>query len=276
MTTTTATPKSILSGRIFAGQFPVPKADNIDALARFSKPAPIADFLREQQRHGVNTIMTLGEDKIVAALRSLKRDGSPMTVLPVIPNVSGYIREATEYGLVGAGIRRLVRVGPLGFFRAALVGARNPFKVLKKDFPTMLQALYEIEMGEFGQFRPPAVFLHHQMTDLFLSFQNRQFFADYERIMRRRFKTRPALATSNFPALAAKLKEWNIPIRIIAAPLNPDGFLMPGGLDAYREHLDTDHFILIADRTSTNGPTTPEDKKAIAQTPNLRGIVVEP
>ncbi len=272
---TTAAPKPILSGRVFSGQLPLPKADNIDALARFSKPAPIAEYLREQQRRGINTIITMGEEKVVAALRLLKRGGSPMTVLPVIPNVPGYVREATEYGLVGAGIRRLVRVGPLGFFRAALVGARNPFKVLKKDFPTMLQALYEIEMGEFGQFRPPAVFLHHQMTDLFLSFQNRQFFADYERIMRRRFKTRPALATSNFPALAAKLKEWNIPIRIIAAPLNPDGFLMPGGLDAYREHLDTDRFILLADRTSTHGPTTPQAQKWCAQTLSVKGIVCE-
>ncbi|MFW6287012.1 MAG: hypothetical protein ACOC29_03625, partial [Candidatus Sumerlaeota bacterium] len=214
MTHSDFVPKRILSGRIFSGQLPAPKGDNLEALAHLSKPHDIVAFLRKEQRHGTNAIMTMGEEKVVAALKKLKHQGNSMTVLPIIPNVPGYVREATEYGLVGAGLRRLLRVGPMGFFRAGLVAARHPLKVLKKDFPTMLKALYEIEMGEFGRLKPPAVFLHHQMTDLFLSFQNREFFADYERIMRLDFKTRPAHATSNFAALAQKLEEWDIPIKI--------------------------------------------------------------
>ena len=318
-------PKLILSARPLLGEAAASPEERRDAFARFNTPESIRDYLAEARQTGFRAILTLGDERILAALKLLKRQGTntdaytasatsssggtsspggtsssggtsspgnPPTrnapparnaraarngfhVLPIIPNVLGYVREATEYGLAGAGMRRLLRVGPLGFLRVSLVGALNAPKVLRKDFPTLLSILYELEMGEFHQFAPPAVFLHHQMTDLALSFGNRAFFENYAVLMRERFHTEPGLVTSNFALLAARLTDWDVPIRHIVAPFNRAHFLMPGGLEAYQRPLESGRFRLIADRLSPEFPTpTAEIEWALCQ-PQVSSVVVE-
>jgi hypothetical protein len=280
-------PKLILSSRMVLGEAAASQEAKLDALARFGTPESIRDYLAEAQRAGFGAILTLGDGRVVAALKLLRRQAAngngrgggakrgEFQVLPIIPNVLGYVREATEYGLAGAGIRRLLRVGPLGFLRASMVGALNAPKVLRKDFPTLLSILYELEMGEFRQFAPPVVFLHHQMTDLALSFGNRAFFEKYAVLMRDRFHTEPGLVTSNFALLAARLTEWNVPIWHIAAPFNRSNFLMPGGQDAYCRALEGGRFHLIADRISPEFPTPTADIEWALGQPRVSSVVVD-
>jgi hypothetical protein len=297
-------PKLILSARPLLGEAAASPEERRDAFARFNAPESIRDYLAEARLAGFHAVLTLGDERVVAALKLLKHDnanggrkGAPARnghagpngvlarngraahngfhVLPIIPNVLGYVREATEYGLAGAGLRRLLRVGPLGFLRASLAGALNAPKVLRKDFPTLLSILYELEMGEFHQFAPPVVFLHHQMTDLALSFGNRAFFEKYAVLMRERFHTEPGLVTSNFVLLAARLTDWDVPIRHIVSPFNRAHFLMPGGLEAYQRALESGRFRLIADRLSPEFPTpAAEIEWALGQT-QVSSVVVE-
>lgn len=297
-------PKLILSARPLLGEATASPEKRRDAFARFNTPESIRDYLAEARQTGFRAILTLGDERVVAALKLLKHDnanggrnsaparndhagpdglparnGRPVRngfhVLPIIPNVPGYVREATEYGLAGAGTRRLLRVGPLGFLRASLVGALNAPKVLRKDFPTLLSILYELEMGEFHQFSPPAVFLHHQITDLALSFGNRAFFEKYAVLMRERFHTEPGLVTSNFALLATRLTDWDVPIRHIVAPFNRAHFLMPGGLEAYQRPLETGRFRLIADRLSPEFPTPAAEIEWALCQPQVSSVVVE-
>jgi hypothetical protein len=270
-----ALPARVLSGRIFQGQAPQARADNLEALARYSNPAETAATLRRAMDAGIGGLLTLGEASVLAAMRTLRGEGRAPVLLPVLPNVSGYIREATEFGLVGAGLRRLARMGPVGMARAGLAGLRHPMRVLRKDFPAMLEILYELEMGEFARFRPPVVFLHHQMTDLFLSFGNAQFFHDYARAMRRRFGTEPGLATSNFALLGQRLIEWGVAVRFVCAPLNRENFLMPGGLEAYRALLATGRFQLVADRVGLYAPTRDAEAEWAAGIAGVAAVAVE-
>lgn len=270
-----ALPARVLSGRIFQGQAPQPRADNLEALARYSNPAETAATLRRAMDAGIGGLLTLGDASVLAAMRTLRREGHAPVLLPILPNVPGYIREATEFGLVGAGLRRLARMGPAGMVRAGLAGLRHPMRVLRKDFPAMLEILYELEMGEFARFRPPVVFLHHQMTDLFLSFGNARFFHDYASAMRRRFGTEPGLATSNFALLGQRLIEWGVAVRFVCAPLNRENFLMPGGLDAYRALLATGRFRLVADRVGLCAPTSDEAAQWAAGVAGVAVVAVE-
>ena len=153
-------PRLLLSGRPFLGQAAVPREKNLEALARFNKPQAIQEYLSEESKTGYGGILTLGSANIVAALRGLITSGNhaskpnQLAVLPIIPNVPDYVREATEFGMAGAGLRRLGRVGILGFLRASIVGASHPFKVLRKDFATLMSILFELEMAEFSRFFP--------------------------------------------------------------------------------------------------------------------------
>lgn len=251
-------PTKLLSGRLFLGQLPAPGDTNRAALARFARAEDVAQALREASRRGYGGLMTLGDERVAAALEMLRRADEAPAVLPVIPNVPGYVREATEHGMAGAGLRRLARVGPLGFVRVGLTGAFQAHRVLRKDFTTLMSILYALEMGEFGRFAPPAVVLHHQMCDLALAFGKAEFFHAYARRMRAKFRSEPALATSNLPLLAARLAEWRVDIRLLVAPLNRHGFLMAGGLPAYRRALEGGRFELIAERLDLAAPTPPD------------------
>lgn len=269
-------PPILFSGRVFLGEGPFDGSTRRQAAARFARTGEIEELLDELQERGVGGLMTLGDEGVVRALQR-RRQGGDMAfqALPIIPNVAGYVREATEYGLAGAGLRRLARVGLWGFFRASLRGATHPLAMLRKDFPTLLSILYELEMGEMHRFHPPAVFLHHQMTDLALSFNNRRFFEAYNHLMRKRFHTEPALITSQFVRLTQRLRQWKIPIRLIAAPCNPQGWRMPGGLEGYQKALEDGAFRLIADRISPEAPVQTETVEWVLNIPGVEAVVLD-
>lgn len=275
-------PRLILSGKVFAGQAAVSRERNLASLARFGSPDAIREYLAEAAKVGYGGLMTLVEGPVIAALRRMDSEGKlevgrdkGFQVLPIVPNVPSYVREATEYGMAGAGLRRLARVGVMGFVRASLVGAMHPGKVLKKDFATLIAILCELEMSELRRFAPPAVFLHQTMTDLALAFNNREFFESYAELIRNKYKTEPALLTANFVHLARKLRDWNVPISVIAAPLNQSGFLMPEGIDAYKRVLSPGSFTLIADRVALESPAPKEAIEWALAQPGVVGAVVE-
>lgn len=264
-------PPQVLSAAMFTGAG-LHGAEREDALARYTDRREIARAVDAAAEAGCGGILTLGDEAVVAALKTVRARRPGFQVLPVIPNVLGYVREATEHGLAGAGLRRLARVGPLGFARAGLAGALHTPQVLRKDFPTLLSILYELEMGEMRRFRPPAVFLHHQMTDLALAFANPKVFRMFARIMRRRYGTEPALATSNFPALARFLRRWRVPIDMVAAPVNPEARLMPGGVEETLRAAREGCFYLVADKVAPDSPTPAEALEWAAAQPGVVSV----
>jgi hypothetical protein len=253
-------PKLILSGRSLTRRQPLSDV----AGSSFENGAPeqggILDMLRAAQTEGCGGVCGVGDDglaKAIATLRAenLKPSELPFQMLPMIPNVLGYVREATEYGLAGAGMRRVLRTGLGGVIRAGLTGMRNAPSVLRKQFPAALEILYDLEMGEMNRLKPPVVFLHHTITDMAVAFGHRKILDNFVRAMRDRYHTEPGFATSNFVELAGRLKAWDIPASWILAPLNQPGYLMPGGLEAYRNILQEGGLRLIADKVSPESPT---------------------
>src|SRR5262249_44934289 len=124
-------------------------------------------FLDEARAGGHGTLLTEGGAWVWEALRAEGRQAD-WDVWALIPHVAGYGREATDYGMVGAGWRRLRRMGPAAWFRLGLQGMLNAGGVLRRDFPTLLSLLLELERANFRRVRPPVVFLHAQITDLLL------------------------------------------------------------------------------------------------------------
>ena len=113
------------------------------------------------------------------------------------------------------------------------------------------------------------------MTDLALSFGNKDFFLSFATFMRKRYGIEPGLVTSNFVKLTEKLEEWNIPISLIVAPLNRHGYLMHGGIEGYQRALATGRFSLIADRLAPESPPSLEIIDwALSQT-GVTSVVVE-
>jgi hypothetical protein len=147
-------------------------------------------------------------------------------VLAVVPNVAVYVREATDYGMFGAGWRRLRRMSPLSWLRLGFQGLFHARGVLRKDFPTLLTLLLELEMANFRRFRPPVVFLHPQITDLLLAMDHGRALERALRRIRRGFGAEPGLATNNAGTLLPRLESWGLEVPYMLTAAHPRGYGM--------------------------------------------------
>src|SRR5262249_26670666 len=129
-------------------------------------------------------------------------------------------------GMFGAGWRRLKRMGPLSWLRLGFVGMWNARGVLRKDFPTLLGLLLELERANFRKARPPVVFLHPQITDLLLAMDNGRALETAVRKIRRSFGAEPGLATSNAGHLLPRLAKWGIEAPLLLTAFHPRGWAM--------------------------------------------------
>lgn len=169
-----------------------------------------------------NTLLTEGGSWVWEALRENNRHAR-WDVCAIVPHVAGYVREATDHGMLGAGWRRLRRMNPLSWFRLGWQGFINARGVLRKDFPTLLTLLLELEMANFRKVRPPVVFLHPQMTDLLLAMNHGKALEKAIGKIRNGFGSEPGLATYNAGTLIPRLQTWGIEVPYLLTSLHPRG-----------------------------------------------------
>jgi len=153
-----------------------------------------------------------------------KATGVP--VCPIVPNMAAYARDTRDKGFARAALNRLLNLPPLDIARIALGAAPSAFDVLAKDFATGVCLLAEMELVRFRRFRPAAAFLHNQMADLAMAFDNRKLFERFRRLARGRYGVGAGFVTYNFGHLAPKLSQWGLRPDRIVTPLNPKGYLM--------------------------------------------------
>src|SRR5262249_54254914 len=150
-------------GRPYLGASSLSKEADLDCLIRFSRPENTAAVLTAAIRQGVGAIAPMNDANLLRAL-DLTRAQCDLQVYPVIPNVLGYVRDATDHGMVGAGIKHLRKLSVADLLGIAVRGVTSLSRVAARDFPTLLSLLIEVEMAAFRRFRPSLVLLHTQMT----------------------------------------------------------------------------------------------------------------
>lgn len=221
-----AGPKVILGTANLVGHRSAERAAPTDHAGRFRTAVDIAAVFYEAALAGIDAVVTLNHLEVLRALRKARRTLPNLQVYPIIPNVIGYVREATDYGLIGAARRRVRQLALVDLLRVGLRAALNARGVLRREFNTLMAILFEVEMASFQTLRPRVVFLHAQITDLALALDNRALFELYLRVMRRRFGAEPGLATNNLGWLLPKLRDWRLEAPFLLTPVNPEGFLM--------------------------------------------------
>jgi hypothetical protein len=202
-------------------------------------------FLDGVAAAGRGTLLTDGSSWVWETLRAGQRRGG-WDVWAVVPNVAVYVREATDYGMFGAGWRRLRRMNPLSWLRLGFQGLFNARGVLRRDFPTLLGLLLELEMANFRRFRPAVVFLHPQMTDLLLAMDHGQALAKALRRIRRGFGAEPGLATNNLGTLLPRLQAWGQEVPYLLTPIHPRGYGMRASRGACETALGRYHGQVVA------------------------------
>lgn len=245
---TAPSPQVILGTANLTGSRLLGRDSSIDFVGRFQTPMEMASVFNDAAAAGVDAVATLNQLDILAALTKTRRIFPELQVYPIIPNVIGYVREATDYGLVGAARRRVRQMAILDLLKIGIRGALKAPGVLKRDFNTLMSILFDVELASFKSLRPRVVFLHPQITDLALAFGNRPLFELYSRVMRDRFHAEPGLATNNLGWLLPKLKEWNLTFPFVLTPFNSSGFLMKPSQAGCEALLASTPSVVIADK----------------------------
>jgi len=149
---------------------------------------------------------------------------------PLLPYAQGYVRSATERGMVGM-ISELFGQLRWGGKVKALVGGgistitANPYK--------MLETFVDMEIGRFLQVAPPkaklkAVFLHEIIVDLALSLQLREILERYVSYINGQYHVKAGLVTRNFERLVQFFERNGMSFdnTTIMTPFNKAGFQM--------------------------------------------------
>ena len=271
---TMPSPQVILGTANLTGNRLTARDSSMDFVGRFQSSMEIASIFNDAAAAGVDAVATLNQLEVLEALKKTRHTFPALQVYPIIPNVIGYVREATDYGLVGAARRRVQQMALVDLLKIGVRGALKAPGVLKRDFNTLMSILFEVELASFKPLQPRVVFLHPQITDLALAFGNRRLFELYVRVMRRRFHTEPGLATNNLGWLLPKLEEWNLEIPFLLTPFNPGGFLMkPSKADCESLRAATSS-VVIADKVDAT--TDPERETwDYLRSHNVRAAMIE-
>lgn len=271
---TAVPPQVILGTANLTGNRLTERDSPIDLVGRFQSPMEIASVFNDAAAAGVDAVTTLNQLDVLAALKKTRQTFPALQVYPVIPNVIGYVREATDYGLVGAARRRVQQMALVDLLKIGSRGALKAPGVLKRDFNTLMSILFEVELASFKSLEPRIVFLHPQITDLALAFGNRSLFELYVRVMRKRFHTEPGLATNNLGWLVSKLREWNLTIPFLMTPFNPRGFLMKPSRADCEALLTSIPSVVIADKLDAAADPQPGTWDYL-RSHNIRSAIIE-
>ncbi len=268
-------PPVIASSRPVFGQSLIDKRTDLQLLESFASQAAIEKWLVDLAGRDIDTVATLSDPRIFAGVKAVRaKRGVSVNLIPIIPNVMGLVREATEYGMMGAGFRLL---GRLGLINVAWIGIRSApkaLRVLKRDFNTMLSILWDIEMGQFRGFRPQRVLLHPQIADLALAVGNRRLFEEFAATMRR-YGAEPGVVTHNFGTMAERLAEWGIDISLFQTPVNGEGWHMKPNREACEALLKDGRIKVIADRPGLAPPPTSKEIETSAAWPAVESVLID-
>jgi len=120
-----------------------------DITSRFQSPMEIASVFNDAARRRRGRDYNAESNRRSNALKKIRQTFPELRVCPIIPNVIGYVREATDCGIVGAAQRRIQQMALLDLVKIGVRCALKAPGVLKRDFNTLLSILLEVELASF-------------------------------------------------------------------------------------------------------------------------------
>ncbi len=247
----------ILGANAFEGVSYTSRTQSLHYLEHFGNPDNIVAVLTAAHNLGVKTFMPSNTENVMAALEKFDKAGE-LTILPVIPNVYEYAREATEKGVLGSVLGKAKRIDMYQKIRFGLRALGKIKSVISKDVFDLLVELIDFELAGFRKYRIGGVLLHGQVTDLALSSRNKDILELFLNLVRDNHGVEPMLATHNFGTLLPQLIEWGIKVPVMA-PVNKKGFMMKPNPDACLKLVEEAGYPIIAKKVLAGGRLTPEE-----------------
>lgn len=223
---------------------------------------------------GIGEAVWMYERDAEAAIRALHaRLG--LRVSPLVPNMRAYLRDASDYGVVGAALQRFLRLPVHDKARIALHQVPRALHVLRRDFATGVLVMVEMELARFRPYRPASVFLNASVTDLALALDNVRLVREFVRLCERTYGLPAGLATYNYGILVERLGAWGVRPGVIAAPFNPRGYLMNPSQEGCERTVRTSGVPVLATHTEVDGLVAQAEALAYLDGLGIRRAVVD-
>lgn len=140
-----------------------------------------------------------------------------------VPHIQGYIQKMNEKGISGLFMDLVQRDGVKNLSSLAL---RNAISFAKRDYFSMAASAMQLEVAPFLDLNIKALLLHNVTTDLLLSLNLSNAFAEYIDNVKDDLKLPAGFITLNFPLFAKSFEKWDLGSPLVMTPVNPKGFDM--------------------------------------------------
>lgn len=238
---------------------------------RFQDLDAVMRVLDSAYDEGVRTFMCTTHDRIAEVADRVRADPeryADMKFFPCMPYAHKYANAVTDDGVLGA-IRRFI---PDEGLLDSLVRGTSSFA--KKDIEGITTLLIDAELKMFSGLSTPVIWLQNVVVDLLsgLGFTDAlRIFADH---VRERYGAEPGFITMNLPRLLDDLDRVGVENPIVCSNINKLGFRMSGGVDGYREAMETRPFRAVAMSVFASGAIPPREAiEWVCSLPNLESIV---
>lgn len=233
---------------------------------RFKDTKEIIKVLDSAYDVGVRTFMCTTYARIGEICDHLRREParySDFKIYPCMPYAHKYANAVTDMGIVGT-----LKHYTGGNVAGSIV--RGGMAVIQRDAFKMMQLLVDAEMSMFRGVNTEVIFLQNVVTDLFLGLGMHEFFSEFAKYIKTKYGAEPGFITMNLPALAVVLENAGIANPIICASINKIGFRVSGGMDKYKETLETRKVRAVAMQVYAAGALRP--KEALEYVCDIDGI----
>jgi len=233
---------------------------------RFKDTREIIKVIDSAYEVGIRTFMCttyarVGE--ICTHIRDNPARYADFKIYPCMPYAHKYANAVTEMGILGT-----LKHYTGGNIASSI--ARGGMAVVQRDAFKMMRLLVDTEMTMFRGMNTEVIFLQNVVTDLFLGLGMHEFFHEFAKYIKERYDAEPGFITMNLPLLASALEKLGMVNPIICASINKIGFRVSGGMDAYREVLESGKVRGMAMQVYAAGALRPQE--ALDWVCRLKGI----
>lgn len=220
---------------------------------------------------GITTFMCTTHErieKVADRVRSNPERYADFTFFPGMPYAHKYADAVTENGMLGA-VRKFLPEE--GIMNAMLRGGAS---LARKDIEGLITLLVDAEMTMFRDLRTPVIWLQNVVVDLLLGLGFDDAFTIFANHVKKRYNAEPGYITMNLPMLLGTLDRLGIENPIICSNINKIGFRMSGGIEGYREVLESHRFRAVAMSVFASGAIPAREAiEWISEQPNIEAIV---
>ena len=211
-------------------------------------------LLRRAKDLGVGNVLCTAQPELLSLLK--KEEFRALEISAVVLNFQQFVRDTSNYGTTGAALRNILAMPVRDQIKLGIFGLQNAARILGMKFEILMNLLLMAGISQFNGLDVQNIFLHPQITDLALSFEQAEFFAFFKTVVEKKFNKRAGLMTNNFKLLNSFLEGKNIGFSLITAPFNPKGFGMNPDRQSCEETLRKiqSHVQVIADCWKLSDP----------------------